>query len=90
MLTPEQQAKYDQMREGQASRGGTAGRVFVLDAEGKLQPVQVQLGVTDGSSTEVLRGELKDGQEVVIGAAGTGAAGQRGPGQPPTAPRVRL
>ena len=90
MLTPEQQTTYDQMREGQASTGGTAGRVFVLDAEGKLQAVPVQLGVTDGSSTEVLRGDLKDGQEVVIGAGGPGASGQRGPGQPQTGPRVRL
>jgi len=90
LLTPEQQTQYDQMREGQPARGGAAGRVFVLDGEGKPKAVAVQLGVTDGSFTEVLRGDLKDGEEVVIGTGGAGAAGPRAPGQPQSGPRVRL
>ena len=78
------------MPVGQPARGGSAGRVFVLDAEGKPKAVQVQLGVTDGTFTEVLRGDLKDGQEVIIGTGGSGGAGQKNPGAPTTGPRVRL
>jgi HlyD family secretion protein len=71
MLTPEQQAKYDEMVGASADRrAGTPGRVFVLGPDGKPVAVQLTLGITDGSSTEVQRGELKEGQEVIVGAAG--------------------
>lgn len=100
LLTPQQQAKYDEMSPGGPPAGagggaggagdaGTPGRVYVLDAEGKPKAINVVLGISDGSATEVLRGDLKDGQEIVAGLAG--AAGAR-PGAPaPTgAPRLRL
>ena len=65
---------------------GTPGRVYVLDGEGKPKAVSVVLGISDGSSTEVVRGELKEGQEVVTGFAGAG-----GGARPPSgAPRLRL
>jgi HlyD family secretion protein len=90
MLTPQQQAKYDEMTPA-ASAGGTGetslpGRVYVLDGEGKPKAVSIVLGISDGASTEVLRGELTEGQEVVTGfAAGSGAK----PGTP-SGPRLRL
>jgi len=90
LLTPEQQAKYDQMPVGQPSRGGSSGRVYVLDGEGKPKAVAIQLGVTDGTFTEVVGGDLKDGQEVIIGTGGSGSAGQRAPASSTTGPRVRL
>jgi HlyD family secretion protein len=43
-----------------------AGRVYVVEA-GQLKPVDVRLGVTDGSSTEIVGGGLAEGTEVVIG-----------------------
>jgi hypothetical protein len=36
----------------------------------------VRLGLTDGSTTEVLAGELAEGAEVIIGAGAGGAASQ--------------
>jgi HlyD family secretion protein len=74
--------------------GGQGGRVYVVAADGKPQALNVLLGMTDGSMTEVVGGELKDGQEVIVGAA----SAQR-PGGPPAAgpggsqtpgPRLRL
>ena len=66
-----------------------AGRVFTMDAEGKPKPVTLRLGITDGTYTEILEGELKDGQEVIV-AATTGSAPPR-PGAPgSTGPRVRF
>ena len=64
----------------------TPGRVYVLDAEGKPRPVSVVLGISDGSFTEVVRGDLKEGQEVV---AGLGAGGGK-PGTTPGGPRLKL
>lgn len=44
------------------------GQVYVLDAEGRPQPVRVRLGTSDGSHTEILGG-LEEGQPVVVGTA---------------------
>jgi HlyD family secretion protein len=64
---------------------GLAGRVWTLGAGGKPQPVPVQLGVSDGSSTEVLGG-ISEGQEVIVGLTGSGDR----PSQPGAGPRLRL
>lgn len=97
LLTPEQQATFDQMPAGQAGRGGSggrAGRIFVLDAAGKPQPLAVRLGISDGTYTELLGGDLKDGQEIIVGAAGGAIAPASrppaSPAQQPGSPRMRL
>ncbi len=46
---------------------GIPGRVWVLGQDGKPQPISLRLGVSDGKSTEVLRGEVRDGMEVILG-----------------------
>jgi HlyD family secretion protein len=86
LLTPAQQLTFDATASARArSTGGTAGRVFVVGADGKPKATPLTLGISDGTATEILRGDLKDGQEVIIG---TGAGTQRAPaasssGQPP-------
>ena len=52
-------------------RDGQQATVYVL-ADGKLQPVAVQLGITDSRNTEVLGGELAEGAQVVVGENGGG------------------
>jgi HlyD family secretion protein len=42
-------------------------RVWVLDDAGELKPVAIQYGVTDGSVSEVVSGDLREGQKVIIG-----------------------
>jgi multidrug efflux pump subunit AcrA (membrane-fusion protein) len=42
------------------------GRVW-LDADKQLKPVRVRLGITDGTNTELLNGEIQEGTEVVTG-----------------------
>ncbi len=89
ILTPDQRTRYDAdaaARAGSAGRGSrtSAGRVWVLAPDGKPQPITVTLGISDGTSTEVASGDLKEGQEVVIGAAGAQGA------RPASGPRLRL
>jgi HlyD family secretion protein len=43
------------------------GTVFVLDAMQKPQARKLLLGITDGSATEVISGEIKRGDVVIIG-----------------------
>ncbi len=49
-------------------RDGFSGKVYVL-RDGKPAPVAVSLGITDNRSTEVLGGELKAGDQVIVGDA---------------------
>ncbi len=90
ILTPEQRAKYDESVGARDARGdprsGAPGRVWILEGD-KVKPVALTLGISDGTATEVLRGELQEGQEIVVGAAGAAS------GRPtPTGgvPRLRL
>ena len=87
ILTPEQRAKYDtDLTEAQLARQGAfSGRVFVSGPEGKPTPITVQVGITDGNFTEILGGDLKEGQEVLLGVADT-----KGAGNPNSGPRLRL
>jgi len=100
ILTPEQRAKYEELagRDGRGAGdaaafggGGNPGRVWILDADGKPKAVALTLGISDGAATEVLRGDLKEGQEIITGLA---AAGPNRPGTPggsaPGGPRLRL
>ena len=67
LLTPEQRAKLEEVR---AARGEGAnmrrGQVWVLE-NGRPKAVNVVIGVTDGGFTELLRGDLREGQEIIVG-----------------------
>jgi HlyD family secretion protein len=88
ILTAEQRAKFDEAPAIQP-RGGTVGRVFVLDNDGKAKAVSLTIGISDGTSTEVAGGDLQEGQEVIVGLQGAG--GQQRPGATGgSTPRLRL
>jgi hypothetical protein len=48
------------------------GRVWLF-IDHQLKPVNVRLGVTDGTNTELLSGELQENMEVVTGVTGVAA-----------------
>src|SRR4029450_4611494 len=54
------------------------GRVWVFMNK-ELKPVNLRLGITDGTNTELLSGELQPGMEVVTGVL---TGGSTRPGQP--------
>ena len=76
-LTPEQKKRYEEISaETQATRAVTAGgsgRVWIIGADGKPQPLTIQLGLTDGSMTEIVSGKLTEGAEVITGQQTPGA-----------------
>lgn len=94
LLSAEQKTKYAAMLAEAGSRTATRGRIYLLGADGKPVAYNVRLGITDGTSTELLVGPnapnadvLKDGALVVIGtstsaAAAAGAARPSGPRMP--------
>jgi len=83
LLRPDQKEAYERLLRSLGTRGTpAAGRVWVRDG-GALKPVDVRLGLTDGTSTELVGDALAEGAEVVIGLA---AADKRDSGLP----RLRL
>jgi len=61
-------------RPGRTGGEGMPGRVHVVAPNGTFTPVALRLGVSDGTVTEVLSGDLKVGQQVVVGLAERRAA----------------
>lgn len=73
MLTPEQRVKYEAMIASQQGITERRGTVWVRDADGKPRAVNVRLGISDGSYTELIGDSLKPGDEIIIGLARAGA-----------------
>lgn len=98
-LDPERRAKFEAIvaegrrggASGAAAEAGTPGRVFVPDAEGMPHAVALRLGVTDGSFTEVLGGDLKESAAVIVGGGprpSSAGAQETSPAQRPRGPRL--
>jgi len=93
LLTPEQKPLYAAMVAESAGRTVTRGRIFLLGEDNKPRAYNVRLGITDGTSTELIvpanapeAAVLKEGALVITGVTtpGAGAAGAR----PPAGPRM--
>jgi HlyD family secretion protein len=55
-----------------ASHQAGRGRVWILNASGKLEPIMVRTGVTDGKFTEVSSQSLKSDDQIVMGVTEDG------------------
>lgn len=92
VLTEAQKPLYEkllaEMGQGRGGAGGVmaAGRVWVPMPGAAPKPVEVRTGLTDGTSTEIQEGPLKEGDEIILGPAeapgASGGAAKKGPGGP--------
>ncbi|MES0351029.1 MAG: hypothetical protein ABUK19_09945, partial [Desulfobacteria bacterium] len=48
------------------------GRAWIVDRDGSFVPVDIMTGLSDGNYTEIVRGDLKAGQDVIIGTSQSG------------------
>ncbi len=69
----------DISRGGGGGRQGREGTVYLLRDQ-MPAPVKVRLGITDGSYTEVVEGEMKEGEEAILAMS---ASGQSAASSPP-------
>ena len=67
---------------GRPRRDPSSGTVWVLEA-GKLRAVNIKTGITDGRNTEVVEGEIKPGDQVVVAENSNGKAKAGGSGGTP-------
>lgn len=94
-----QQNDQAQAQQGQSgdsggrARGGASGGtpiesqwrlVWMLGSDKKPQPRRVKLGITDGTATEILDGNLQEGESIIVGLKVSGSTatttGTRAPG----------
>jgi HlyD family secretion protein len=79
-LTDQQRPRFRELQQARTA-ASTAGQVWVLGPGGKPRAVAVRLGIGDGAYTEMVGGELKPGQELLIGGGPKApAASAQGPG----------
>ncbi|CAN1530281.1 AcrA Membrane-fusion protein [Rhabdaerophilaceae bacterium] len=84
LLSTEQREKFRVLRQQRQQEGGqqanaapgVPGRVHILDEKGNPKPVNLRIGSTDGSWSEVVGGELKPGESLVVGLAAPARARQ--------------
>ena len=67
LFDPEQKRLYHQLTAEAAASRGVRGRVWTVGPEGSPVPANVMIGISDGSRTEILRGEIEPGDQVIVG-----------------------
>jgi HlyD family secretion protein len=90
ILTSDQQKRFDASvaaQDGGAAPAATAARVYVPGPDGKPQAVAIMVGLSDGTYSEVVSGEIKAGQDVFVGTP-SGAPGRSSTSS--GGPRLRL
>jgi len=75
----------EQVKSSQGDQRRT-GRVWTLSPEGKPKSIAVVLGITDGTFSEVLSGDLKEGMEIIVEEA----TNRKGRSQSATQPFTRF
>lgn len=92
VLNAEQKQRYAALQAEVAGRAVTRGRLYLPGEGGRPKALSVRLGITDGSSTELIvapgspeAAELKEGAAVITGVSGAAAGGARPGG---TGPRM--
>jgi len=78
LLTPEQREKFNRLSQARAASPITPGRVWRLGQDDRPSPVDLRTGISDGSFTEVVSGEIKAGEQVIVGT-NQAARGQAAP-----------
>lgn len=89
LLRADQQARLETARARFAGGGGQRGVVWVL-RDGQPVAVPVQIGASDGSFTEVLSGELREGDQVIVGGGPRAPATAQPQGRGGGGVRVRI
>jgi HlyD family secretion protein len=67
VLTEEQRNKYMELvQPSSQEEQRRLGRVWILSPEGKPISISIVLGITDGTFSEVMSGDLREGMEVIV------------------------
>jgi HlyD family secretion protein len=73
ILTREQADRYRALVAAREGGAASRGRVYVMGPDNKPRPVDLVTGITDGAFTEIIRGALEAGDQVILGKGETPA-----------------
>jgi HlyD family secretion protein len=68
-FAPPPSARLSISARSAAAPAGKRGVVWTEGAEGRLVPVDIETGASDGNRTEVIAGDLREGEPVIVGLA---------------------
>lgn len=71
ILTAEQREQFQRLITTQRTDLLKRARIWIVDEDGKTQPIEIITGISDGSFTEIASGDLKAGQQVIVGRGST-------------------
>lgn len=71
----------------QAGTFGGFGSLWTLDANKRLKPIRVRVGLTDGQRTQVTSDSLTAGMQVIVGASAAGSTAAPAPTANPLTPQ---
>jgi HlyD family secretion protein len=81
ILTEDQKRKLSESGAStQAER--KSGRIWIVSPDRKAVPVSVVIGITDGTFSEIISGDLSEGTEVIVGESGKNNQANRGTPSP--------
>lgn len=69
LLDEEQRRKFRLLQAENVGRRNRPGQVWILGADGTQKPVEVLTGLSDINVTEIVRGELKESDRVIVGVS---------------------
>lgn len=78
LLDDVQRGEFRKMMAERASSPTSPGRLWVLDEEGRPKPVRVVYGISDGTVSEIVGGDIRPGQQVIVGVVHPELAVRRG------------
>jgi HlyD family secretion protein len=67
LLTEDQRRKFQVLQAERGPVGNRRGQVWIADETGRPRPVDIAIGLADGNHTEIVRGDLKEGSQVIVG-----------------------
>jgi HlyD family secretion protein len=81
ILTEDQKRK---LSESSASTQGErkSGRIWIVSPDRKAVPVSLIIGITDGTFSEIVSGDLSEGTDVIVGESGKNNQANRGTPSP--------
>jgi len=81
ILTEDQKRKLSESGAS-AQTERKSGRIWIASPDRKAVPVSVVIGITDGTFSEIISGDLREGTEVIVGESGKNNQANRGTPSP--------
>ena len=82
ILTEDQKRKLERVRRLSPERRGSREGSGLFRRTGRRLPVSVVIGITDGTFSEIISGDLSEGTEVIVGESGEKQRGEPGTPSP--------